>query len=174
MRIINDENGFTLIETLIAILIMVTAVASIISFYLFANKFIKTASINLEERQKINQFVIDVSEMIYKSNQFNLLINESLILIQLEDGKKISFSDKDISIQNYYELSEIEGCRFSIDLEDGENITFDSKKSEMNGIKNIPIEQISSMNIEIAYKSRKYKILYNKPPISILKFINIE
>ena len=174
MRIINDENGFTLIETLIAILIMVTAVASIISFYLFANKFIKAASINLEERQKINQFVFNVSEMIYKSSEFNILINQSLVLIQLEDGKKINFSDKDISIQNYYELNDIEGCRFFIDLEDGENVIYDSKKNDINGIKNIPIEQISSMNIEIAYKSRKYKILYNKPPISILKFINIE
>lgn len=173
MKIIKNQDGFTLIEILVAIFLTVLATSFIVSFYLFATKFIKSTSTNLDEKQKINRFVFDVSEMLQKSSGFEVNIKGDVAMISLNNQKNITFSKGNISIDNYYSLNDVNRYYLLINLDDGEEVTVDSKNINTQIEKNILANSISTISLEIDYKSKVYKTIYYKPQISSLRFNNI-
>jgi Tfp pilus assembly protein PilW len=173
MKIIKNDDGFTLIEILVTMNLTIIAITLIVSFYLFASKFIKAATNHFEKEQKINQFAFNLQDIINKSNGFNILINQNIVLITLESGKKLVFTDSTISLDDYYELKDTQGYNFLINLEDGENIAVNTKAESSIEQREINAGKIANMNITIAYNDKQYNIIYNKPMISSLRFINI-
>lgn len=174
MKVLTNEDGFTLIEILVAISLMVIAVSLIISFYLFASKFIRSVTLNLNEKEKINQFVFNISENLQKSDDFVIQINNGNVLINLSDGKKINFSPELISLADTYELRKFGSYNFSLALGDGEKIKIDSNNSISPLEQYIPANRIDTLNIDINYEKRDYNITYTRPLISYVRFVNIK
>ena len=116
MNIKKNEDGFTLIEILAAISLTVIAVSLIISFYLFAGKFIISPTVNLDKKQKINQFVFNLSDILQKADDFEIITNKNLVLINLDNNKKINFSPASISLADSYELKKFDAYYLSLAL----------------------------------------------------------
>jgi hypothetical protein len=173
MKLIKNDDGFTLIEILVTINLTVIAVTFIVSFYLFASKFINAATTKFERDQKTAQFTYNLQNFISKSNGFNILINQKTVLLTLENGKKIIFADSIISLDDYYKLTKVHQFGFSILLESGETILVNSNPPDSTEENNIIAGQITNMKISIICNGKEYDVLYNKPMISTLRFTNI-
>lgn len=174
MKIIKQDDGFTLIEVLVTISLSAIAITLIFSFYLFAGKFISTVTSSFEKNQKVNQFIFNLQDTINKSNGFIILIDHNMVIINLENNKKLIFTDSTVSLDNYYEIKDMSNYNFSINLENNESIVVSSKAHSSVEQKEINASEISNMDITIIYDDNKYNVTYNKPMISTLRFVNIK
>ena len=177
-KTINREEGFTIIEVIVAINISLIAIAVIFTFYLFLIKFNSSLEKKIDHENNVYSVLYNLEKKLDNSSDFSFnMVNNSLSLV-VNDTEIVYFNRSRFLLNNEVLLSDINNVELYInpDSEDkyiyknGQIVEgrFDSANS--NTIKN---EEIREFFLLFEYHGRKITFRYNTTPYSSGSFNNL-
>jgi type II secretory pathway pseudopilin PulG len=182
MKVLKNNKGFTLIETLVSINLSFIAISLIFSFYLFAQKFSETLSRNyLDKYIQISSFN-NLEKTLKNSDGYFIKFIDDKIVFNTSNDDSIYISQDSISLNGIYELAKLESFKISIStdtnqealnwndgvLEDPASLLNEDNILESNSIKSILFEFERNNKIYI------YQIISPYTAISHFKDISKE
>ena len=179
MKILNKNNGFTLIETLVAINLSFIAISLIFSFYLFAQKFSESLSRNYTDKYIQMSFFYNLENTLSNSDEYFIKFIGNKIIINTSNDDSIFISQDSISLNGIFEISKLEKINISISTDTEQDVLSwsdgvledpNALLKEDNFIKSSSIHSII-FEIERNKKSLSYQILSSNASISHLKNI---
>ncbi|MDP2362616.1 MAG: hypothetical protein Q8M94_02480 [Ignavibacteria bacterium] len=119
MKLVKENKGFTLIETLVSINLSFIAISLIFSFYLFAQKFSESLSRNYLDKYIQISFFNNLERTLNNSDEYFINFIEDRIIINTSNEDSIFISQDSISLNGIFEISRIENLniRSSTDTE---------------------------------------------------------
>jgi type II secretory pathway component PulJ len=176
---LKNNNGFTLIETLVSINLSFVAISLIFSFYLFAQKFSESISRNYTDKYIQMSFFYNLERTLSKSDEYFIKFIGNKIIINTSNGDSIYISNDSISLNGIFEISKLEKIDISISadteqdvlswsdgvLEDPNALLNENNILESNSIHSILFK------IERNKKILSYQILSSNASITHLKNI---
>lgn len=179
MRVLKDNKGFTLIETLVSINLSFIAISLIFSFYLFAQKFSESLSRNYTDKYIQMSFFYNLEKTLSNSYEYFIKFTGNKIIINTSNDDSIYISQDSISLNGIYKISKIERIDISIStdmekdvltwsggvLTDSNTLLNENNILESNSIHSILFE------IERNKKTCSKKIFHPNASISHLKNI---
>ena len=178
MKILKGNNGFTIIETLVAINLMFIAITFIFSFFLFAQKFTGTLSRNYTDKYIIQSLFSKIDFTLRKSDQFTVSFNNGFIHIVTNNGDSIIISKESINLSNYISVPVQENIIVRLDMFSNDRVIFENGiiadmltslgGNVINSIK------IRSIDIKLDINGRRYQYEVITPAFSVKSFTNLE
>lgn len=179
MKHLSTNNGFTLIETLVAINLSFIAIGFIFSFYLFAQRFTETLSRNFTDKYLIQNFFNNADRMIKSANSFEIINNNGTINITTDEQDSIVISTTSMSLKSVLKITELEIPLITIVLYSGKELVLqpeitENNLSQISGT-DFPLQssKIKCIRFEIIKKDKKYSYEYFTPAYAINRFVNI-
>jgi hypothetical protein len=177
MRLLRKNNGFTLIETLVAINLSFIAVGFIFSFYLFAQRFTDTLSRNFIDKYLIQNIFNKTVRMLKGADYFEIINNNGAISIVTDGQDFILISANSMSLKNILNITELEKPILTIKLFSGKELVLQPGDIENNvsqiGGTDFPLQssKIKCLLFEIIKKDKKYSFEYFTPAYAIIASI---
>lgn len=179
MKSIQSNNGFTIIETLVAINISFIAITMIFSFYLFAEKFTKNFSDNYSEKFKLLSSFNLLENTLRKCDEYEIIIQKGSIDIYTSEYDSICITQYSILLNRTFLIDSPENLNISISISGQEEflvrnniiVTELTELSTSNNIITSTVIDYILFNIENNKHSMSYKIINSS--ISINHFNNI-
>lgn len=179
MRLLRQNNGFTLIETLVAINLSFIAIGFIFSFYLFAQRFTETLSRNFTDKYLIQNFFNKTVSIIKNANYYEITEVNNAIIIITEGTDSIFISATSMSLKNILIIDDLEKAAITVQLFSDKELILQpeitqNNLSQING-SDYPLQssKIKCIGIEIIKKDKKYSYEYFTPSYAINRFNNI-
>lgn len=179
MKHFKSNNGFTLIETLVAINLSFIAIGFIFSFYLFAQRFTETLSRNFTDKYLIQNFFYETDRMLKSADYFEIINNNGNINIVTDEQDSIFISVTSLSLKNILIIAELEKPVITIKLFSGKEPilqpgAMENNVSQISGT-DFPLQssKIKCILFELIKKDKKYSFVYFAPAYAINRFNNI-
>lgn len=179
MKLLRQNNGFTLIETLVAINLSFIAIGFIFSFYLFAQRFTETLSRNFTDKYLIQNFFNKTIGMLKGADYFEIINNNGAISIVTDGLDSILISANSMSLKNILNITELEKPVITLKLFSDKELILQpeitqNNLSRING-SDYPLQssKIKCIRFEITKKDKMYSYEYFTPAYAINRFINI-
>lgn len=171
MKLTKHEDGFTLLELLVAINVSFILITLIVSVYLFTTSFISSNIRKVERDDEVYNFVNCMNTKLDKSSSYSLFKKKNNIYFVFPSKDTLFIYTKKGSDFVFNELLK---ARVQI-------FTFSGEKSEYNADETIPSNDnivfdsrdIMSFVILFTFKNREYSFNHITSPISSLRFKNI-
>jgi hypothetical protein len=125
MKFINQEKGFTLIETLVVINLSFFVITMIVSFYLLTNKYFVGTTRTFEEKHAAFDFLFKLEEMLNKSDHYSLAMKENTVQL-INNGDTTLFSGDKIAGHRMSNVEGITKYEFRIKFLSGRILTVDN------------------------------------------------
>lgn len=167
MKVLNDNKGFTLIETLVSINLSFIAISLIFSFYLFAQKFSESLSRNYTDKYIQMSFFHNLERTLNNSDEYFIKFLEDRIIINTSNDDSIYILQDSISLNGILEISKIERIDISISTDTGQDVL-----SWSDGVLEDPYVLLNEDNIlkSNSIKSILFEIERNKKIYSVQIF----
>lgn len=169
------DQGFTILETMVAINLSFIVITTLIGFYLFINKFISISSNNLHNKINDDNSLNLISELLYKADCFSLNLSSDSIQIKI-NNKTVCYSPEEISVSNIFFIKDISLNSFIISIHDKGKIEWQREFNHRFQEEELTIEsnKIENFSFEFEKNTKKMFIRYYQPSISANNFINID
>ncbi len=177
MKILKENNGFTIIETLVAINLMFITITFIFSFFVFAQNFTGTLSRNYTDKYIIQSLFSKIDLTLRKSDQFTVSFNNKFIHIVTNDVDSIIISKESINLSNYISVPVHENITVRLDMFSNDQVMFENGVitdmqtslggNVLNSIK------IRSIDIKLDINGRRYQYEVITPAFSVKRFKNL-
>lgn len=178
MKILYDNKGFTLVETLVAINLVLIAVTFIFSFYLFFQKFTGSLSKNYEEKYIIQSLFSKIDLTLRKSDFYTVSWNDNNILIVTENGDSVIITNESISLSNYITVQGSENITLEVILFSNDRVKFESgaltEKPLCIDESSIISYKIRSIDVRVKLNGKEYAYEIITPAFSNKRFNNVE
>jgi hypothetical protein len=138
MKLVKENKGFTLIETLVSINLSFIAISLIFSFYLFAQKFSESLYQNYTDKYIQMSFFHNLERTLNNSDEYFIKFLEDRIIIYTSYDDSIYISLDSISLNGIFEISKIERINISIST--------DTNKEVLNWIDGVLEDPASLLN----------------------------
>lgn len=175
MKLISENKGFTLIETLVSINISFTAITLILTFYLFALKFSESVSRNYTDKYIQISFFNNLERTLRKSDEYSINIFNGKIIVHTSNADSIYISQDSISLNGLFSISDIKNLGISISTDTNEEIIVKNWEviSDPTSIL-ASINSINSILFEIEKNKKNYSYQIFSLRTSVSKFKDIE
>lgn len=114
MKLAKENEGFTLIETLVSINLSFVAISLIFPFYLFAQKFSESLSRSYTDKYIQISFFHNLERTLNNSDEYFINFLQDRIIINTSNDDSIFISQDSISLNGILEISKIEKTNISI------------------------------------------------------------
>jgi len=114
MKVLKNNKGFTLIETLVSINLSFIAISLIFSFYLFSQKFSESLSRNYLDKYIQISFFNNLERTLCNSDYYVIRFVDDWIILNTNSNDSIFISKDSISLNNLFFISNIENLGISI------------------------------------------------------------
>ncbi|MFC2094556.1 hypothetical protein ACFLSH_02895 [Bacteroidota bacterium] len=176
---IKKIDGFTLVETLVAINLSFLALTFMMSAYLFSQKFISSYIKKLDEKYNIQIFLDHLDRTLNSSDSFQIKLNDRTTTFLINDNELLLIQESGITLLNYDEIHGIEYSELQIKMDENESLSvingkpIKSLKFNIEGIKQISSNSLNEINMKFRINSKDYKYRFINPGIAIQQFDNI-
>lgn len=170
------QDGFTLIEVLVAINLSFFVLTLAVSFYLFAAKFINSFNDRFEKNEASYEFINQLDGILKESNGFQIIVRESTNFDFLGLPKEIIFN-KVFTLGEIYGLANIESYKFNLITDD--NINYFISRTDSFDTGNFPdnfsvySQEVRNFELRFVQNGKSYNYKYQNPSYSAARFINI-
>lgn len=142
MKVLKNNRGFTLIETLVSINLSFIAISLIFSFYLFAQKFSESLSRNYTDKYIQMSFFYNLEKTLSNSDEYIIKFIGNKIIINTSTDDSIYISKDSISLNGIFEISKIERIDISISTDTEQDVL-----SWSDGVLEDPASLLNENNI---------------------------
>ncbi|MBE0539517.1 MAG: type II secretion system protein [Ignavibacterium sp.] len=179
MKVLKNNKGFTLIETLVSINLSFIGISLIFSFYVFTQKFSESLSRIYTDKYIQMSFIHNLEKTLNNSDKYFIIIFDDRIIINTSNYDSIFISQDSISLNGILEITNIENINFSISTDMGKYVVTWS-----DGVLTDPTALINEDNIlesnlihSILFEFERNKRIYEyhifSPYTSISHFNNV-
>ena len=174
MNLLKRNNGFTLIEIIVAINIAFIAITLIITIYIILNKVYISSAKKIEEKYFLTFSLNNLNELLRKEKYFTILIKKDTMKIDVTTKEVAVFTTKEVIIKDFVQIIDL--TEYSINI-----ILFDKTELVVNN-KNIPLvntqqlissTEIEKINIVLIKNCISYRSFFRTPLVSYKRFTNI-
>lgn len=179
MNLIKKIDGFTLVETLVAINLSFLSLTFVMSVYLFSQKFISSYMKKLDEKYNIQIFLDHLDKTLSSTDSFQIKLNEKTTSFFLNDKELLQIEKSRIILLNYDEIHGIEYSELQIKMDENESLTVINGMPDKNlqfnieGKKQISSNSLNEINMKFRINNKEYKYRFINPGIAIRQFDNI-
>ncbi|MFZ1288476.1 MAG: hypothetical protein WAR79_00175 [Melioribacteraceae bacterium] len=173
----NNINGFTIIEIIVGINISFILLTVLITFFLFASKFVSSTTKNLDERQNTNEFFLKFESTLNRADHFYFEKIDDSYLCVVDDYDTIIINQDSCSLRKLFSIKNINDYNIVFNMQDG--IIIKIKNGKVDDFKmsdkdnNITSQDILELTIDIIKNHNSYRFYYINPNISINRLRNI-
>lgn len=173
----NNINGFTIIEIIVGINISFMLFTVLVTFFLFASKFVSSTTKNLDERQTVNEFLLKLEATLNKADHYYFEKKENLYLCVVDDHDTVLINQDSCSLGKVYSIKNLNDYDLVFNMQDGRIIKINKDNVEgfnFNDQQNtISSKDILELTIDILKNHNTFSLYYVNPNISINRFRNI-
>lgn len=179
MNLIKKIDGFTLVETLVAINLSFLSITFMMSAYLFSQKFISSYMKKLDEKYNIQIFLDHLDKTLSSNDYFQINLNEKTTSFFLNDKELLKIEESRITLSNFGEIHGIEYSELKIKMDENESlIVINGKpikniKFNIEGKKQISSSSLNEINLKFRINNKDYKYRFINPGSAIRQFDNI-
>ncbi|MGD8782531.1 MAG: type II secretion system protein [Ignavibacteria bacterium] len=175
MKKLSNDNGFTIIEILVAINLSFVIIGLLFTFYLFTIKFVSTNNKKVEEKHFVNNVLFKVNETLKKSETFEFIFIDEHKYFTTNKNDTIIFFKDSIDVNKVYSLNELDSLNLEINLFEGNNYIYSNGHElffdrSAEGV--IQSSLIDNIKLSFIYKNQKYFFDYVNSQNSSKRFNN--
>lgn len=180
-----SEDGFTLVEILVAINLAFLALTVTIGAYLVIDKVLIQTIRKSELDYSVNQFMYNFTETLGKSENFEISNSQDSLCVRCSGGKtfvfgKTSMDMRGLDMEVLHEISGLEEFCAEIRMKDGSTLVFPEggqlvvpAYSRTDKRAAFGSAEILSIILRIKKAEKDYSAHYYTPDISISRFNNL-
>ena len=175
MKFFKSDNGFTLIETLVSINLIVLVTSLVILFYLVSAKFISSVSNNFQESQNLFELMNKLEEVQQKSRFYNVYLLSDSLLVNFDNNKYFLLKSDTLDLDNNLVIYDISEPTIEFGRRNGNKTIYRCESSgiNQNEIQSFSSDDIKYFLISFLKDNNKYDFTFYNTRESIKEFQNI-
>lgn len=173
----SNENGFTIIEVIVAINLSFLVMTFIVSFFLFTFRLTSSIQKKIEMNHDFNNILFRLEERLRRADEFYLHPSEGNLLLIIDKRDSITFSDSLLNFSNIFVIDSFEKLETEI-ITDDETITYsftnsDEQSMDFHSEEIIFSEMIRSIKFSLTGMNKVFHSEYIRGQNSATGFRNI-
>lgn len=178
----HKNDGFTLVEVLVALNIAFIGLAIIVGAYLVISKTVSVSIKNSEKNNNAMELLYNIKNTLDKSEKFDVSFSADSIKIKCFNGKSIKLWKTGLMMDTIFYISDLKEVKVRITTIDSNIFQLPEDQSKLpnleynseDGYFLLASASISGISIDIQPDTKKYSFTYKMPDISVMRFHNIE
>lgn len=177
MKQISNSSGFTLMEILVALNISSISILLVVSFLLFALKYLNTIKKKYEKSYDYNSFYFSLNKTLRNVSSIDFAVSGTTSCIITAERDTITFDQNEIVLKRLFKLNNLE--HIAVEIKGGDKTLAIYKDGDVtiDGVKytnHLSTFKFDKIIITTTKDSSNYTFKYMVPAISGNKFIDIK